>query len=594
MKQGTTRLVMTSIVLLSLFSQGAMAYDYQKDGIYYCRLNPYELEVTYKESTYNTYEGDIIIPNYVVINGSTYQVSSIGENAFRSCSNLLSIALPSSVIWIKDNAFYECTNLKSITIPYGVTQLGDYVFYKCNMLSNVSLANSLTTLGKGTFYGCKSLISIEIPESITALDGNNFQNCISLEAIALPSTLKKISSNVFSNCKSLKTIKLPEGLTEIGSSAFSNSGLYSVRVPNTVITIQNAVFSGCLSLAIVVLGKNLQQIKHLSFHGCSSLSKIFSFNNNPPILEHYVHSDWTGTWEYDVFEESHYSTVKIYVPYNCKSRYRSANYWGNFWSIEEFDTNSFDDNVLDPPIYEINGHEYKDLGLPSGNLWATCNIGANNQEESGAYFAVGETEPKSTYTWSNYKYANGNNTSITKYCSREDYGNVDNKTRLDDLDDAAYVNWGSAWHTPTRDEGEELINNCTWIWIQRNGRYGYHVTGPNGNSIFLPASGYMYYYVNQDNIMGQYMESSYIYETSNLLGFYDTYKSAWYWCGARCQGYTVRPVASKNASGITTLTKNDIGITSIYNIEGVKTNTLKRGINIIKQSDGSTKKILIK
>ncbi|MBP5713472.1 MAG: leucine-rich repeat domain-containing protein [Prevotella sp.] len=598
MRKITIQFVLATIFLLTALSQSVMAYDYLQDGIYYNRLNPYELEVTYSESTYNTYEGDIYIPNYVTINEKTYEVSSIGENAFRNCAKLSSVVLPSTLVWIKDNAFNGCINLNSISIPYGVTQLGNNVFANCNTLSNVSLPNSLTTLGIGTFANCISIASIEIPESITTLEGENFSGCLSLEKIVLPNTLKKISGTfVFGNCQSLKTIKLTEGLTEIGSYSFSGSGLYSIVIPNSVTTIQNAAFNGCLSLAVVVFGTGLQQVRYMSFYGCPSLSKIFCFNTYPPELEHYVHDDWLWYGEYDVFDESHYSTISIYVPYNCLSYYQSANYWNRFSSIEEFDTNSFDDSILNPPlppVYEINGHEYIDLGLPSGNLWATCNVGANSKEESGYYFAFGETEPKELYLWSNYKYANGSKTTITKYCSSSDYGTVDNKTKLDNEDDAAFVNWGSAWHTPTREEGEELVNSCSWTWMQVNGRNGYKVTGPNGNSIFLPASGYMYYYVNQDNVGGEYMESSYIYDTANILGFYESWHSAWGWCGSRCQGYTVRPVALKEYSGIESPTIMNASTKGIYNLGGIKTDKLSRGLNIIKQSDGTTKKVWIK
>ena len=136
--------------------------------------------------------------------------------------------------------------------------------------------------------------------------------------------------------------------------------------------------------------------------------------------------------------------------------------------------------------------EYVDLGLPSGIKWATCNVGATTPEDSGDYFAWGETEPKTTYSWSTYKYYNGTDDTMTKYCTSSSYGTVDNKTVLELEDDAAHVNWGGNWRMPTRAEQEELIdtNNCTWTWTTQNGVKGYKVTSVvNGNSIFLPAAG---------------------------------------------------------------------------------------------------------
>ena len=137
-----------------------------------------------------------------------------------------------------------------------------------------------------------------------------------------------------------------------------------------------------------------------------------------------------------------------------------------------------------------NGHGYVDLGLSV--KWATCNIGANSQEEHGDYFAWGETTIKEQYLWSTYKYGT-NRSQLIKYCNNSSYGKdgfTDNKTVLDPEDDAATANWGGTWRMPTKAEQDELCNNCTWNWTTQNGVNGYKVTGPNGNSIFLPAAGF--------------------------------------------------------------------------------------------------------
>ena len=135
--------------------------------------------------------------------------------------------------------------------------------------------------------------------------------------------------------------------------------------------------------------------------------------------------------------------------------------------------------------------EYIDLGLPNGTLWARCNVGANQPEGYGGYFAWGETEPKDDYTGGTYKWAYTEDGKMyyTKYNTNSTNGAVDKKTELDPEDDAATVNMGPEWRMPTRDEITELVENCTWEWTQLNGVNGYQVTGPNGNSIFLPAAG---------------------------------------------------------------------------------------------------------
>ncbi|MBQ9559522.1 MAG: hypothetical protein IJV08_06005 [Bacteroidaceae bacterium] len=157
---------------------------------------------------------------------------------------------------------------------------------------------------------------------------------------------------------------------------------------------------------------------------------------------------------------------------------------------EQTDPSSGED---DPVPGGNDTHEYVDLGLPSGTLWATCNIGAEHPEDYGDYFAWGETTTKSTYDWSTYKYYNGSTSTLTKYNNSSSYGTVDNKTELDPSDDAAYVNWGANWCMPTEAQFTELISSSytTTAWIIQNGKYGRKITSKsNGNSIFLPAAGY--------------------------------------------------------------------------------------------------------
>lgn len=144
-----------------------------------------------------------------------------------------------------------------------------------------------------------------------------------------------------------------------------------------------------------------------------------------------------------------------------------------------------------------------DLGLPSGTLWACCNVGASVPEEYGDYFAWGETEPKSYYQYSNYKLMTmifGHDCEGCKYTIDDNYVDAcwynnkifigDNKTELDLEDDAAYMNWGEGWRMPSDDQYYELLTRCTWTWTTENNVYGRKIVGPNGNSLFLPAAGY--------------------------------------------------------------------------------------------------------
>ncbi len=168
-------------------------------------------------------------------------------------------------------------------------------------------------------------------------------------------------------------------------------------------------------------------------------------------------------------------------------------------------------NTPDTPGGVVNGHEYVNLGLPSGTLWATTNVGAAAPEEYGDYFAWGETEPKNIYEESSYKWYNGSLGILTKYNTEYSYGPVDNKTVLEAADDAATVNWGRGWRMPTLAEWKELETFCAWTKTELNGVSGRFVVGPNTNYIFLPTAGYRSRFSttsNNTNNNGYYWTSS--------------------------------------------------------------------------------------
>ena len=196
-------------------------------------------------------------------------------------------------------------------------------------------------------------------------------------------------------------------------------------------------------------------------------------------------------------------------------------------------------------------HDYVDLGLPSGTLWATCNIGANTPEEYGDYFAWGETAPKDVYNWSTYQYCMGSYNILTKYCTNSDYGYngfTDNMTILLPEDDAATANWGNGWRMPTKEEWWELFDNTTNTWTTQNGVTGHLFTASNGNSLFLPAAGYRW-----DDDVFMYVGSDGYYWSSSLDT--DIPGSAWnfyfssddysvYYIYYRNDGHSVRAVRS--------------------------------------------------
>ena len=214
-------------------------------------------------------------------------------------------------------------------------------------------------------------------------------------------------------------------------------------------------------------------------------------------------------------------------------------------------------DISEPSGYH-RGYGYVDLGLPSGTLWATMNVGADSPEDYGDYFAWGETESKDYYGWDTYKWMTDGMSSwmgVNKYTYPDGETSAvwydengefigDNKTVLELADDAANANWEGDWVMPTNEEQLELSQYCTSVITRLDGVVGRMFTGPNGNSIFLPAAGYRDYsglYGAGPN--GRYWSSS--LSTYDSDGAYVLYLGSDipYWsCSDRYYGLSVRPV----------------------------------------------------
>lgn len=222
----------------------------------------------------------------------------------------------------------------------------------------------------------------------------------------------------------------------------------------------------------------------------------------------------------------------------------TTNSKGKLWSFQSLGENQ----------YRINGHVFVDLGLPSGLLWAATNVGAETAADGGCYFAWGETDmtTKSLYNWSTYKHG-------TSFTNLTKYNYDDGRSVLEEEDDAASVNWGTACRMPTNDEFVELLNtaHCNWAWTSQNTSSGSPFLGSqvtsfyNGSSIFLPASGYhngwglynhgvlSFYWSSRASIGSSKYECFSAYCIKIDSGIYK-----WEY-GNRYNGFVVRPVAEK-------------------------------------------------
>ena len=205
-----------------------------------------------------------------------------------------------------------------------------------------------------------------------------------------------------------------------------------------------------------------------------------------------------STMENPTVDDSHTSTTNWNEPYVCTimGLEQGRKYHVRAYALKGTDCFYGEDKsfTTEGAYYgNLNGHEYVDLGLPSGTLWATCNIGADCFWNTGDFIAWGETAPKDEYSWTTYKYAEGAPDQLTKYCNNPGYGYngfTDNLLVLEACDDAATVNWGEGWYTPTWEQWMELSSYTNVVWTCWNGADGELYTGRNGRSIFMPISTY--------------------------------------------------------------------------------------------------------
>ena len=449
---------------------------------------------------YTSSDGNIVTPNAPYVFGANIVsneyvegrgvlifdsfVAQIGNEAFRNCTNLVSISIHDGIDYIGHNAFEGCSNLTGISIPNGVQWIGTNAFAGCTSLTDVDISDSVTGIYSGIFKGCTSLSSITIPDSVTWLAEEAFSGCINLIDVVLPQYLSGIGSSYFYDCSKLPRIVLPDGTRRINSSAFYGcENLSNITLPDGVKVVDFWAFGNCTSFTHFVFPESVTEIGMSVLNGCSNLMSITVLSETPP------------RGDMSMFDNT--NDCPIFVPAGSVDAYKAANRW-----------DVYADRIQAIPS-PIPVPEAIDLGLPSGIKWASFNLGASKPEEYGDYYAWGETEPYYSnldpltwkegkdegYWWPSYRWCMGSDNTMTKYCSNSSYGYngfVDGKTVLDPEDDASHIYLGDDWRMPTDAEWTELRENCTWTWAIRNGINGMLVSATNGNSIFLPSAGYCF------------------------------------------------------------------------------------------------------
>lgn len=226
-------------VLVALFTLYANAYDCEIDGIYY-NLNVIDhvASVTYKSyDSYSwkyisPYQGEVNIPPTIIYQNTPYEVTEIGEGAFGDCIGLTSVIIPESVTTIGKYAF-TCTGLKSINIPKHVAVIGLGAFQQCNELVSVDIPTDVTTIEASLFSGCPKLVSVTLPQGVTEMGNAVFFACKSLTSITIPRNVKNMGMTVFSDCSKLQYITLLNNVVEEGKDIFKKLGSIPLLVEIT-------------------------------------------------------------------------------------------------------------------------------------------------------------------------------------------------------------------------------------------------------------------------------------------------------------------------------------------------------------------------
>lgn len=238
-------------LLCSLYLQASSTYDFKVDGIYYNILSStdFTCSVTYGSSDYNSYSGDIVIPEQVTYKNQTYTVTTINGLAFWKCAQLTSVNLPNRITTIASNAFIGCKSLKSIVIPPLVTKIPSNCFEDCEDLSSIDLAN-VTTIEGSAFSDCSSLESLFIPKSVTKVS-SAFYGCKSLQTVIFENGTEELElyTRMFSDCL-LDSVYLGRNISD-GRPFEYNKSLRSIYISDAVTSLPAQPFYNCTNLQYV-------------------------------------------------------------------------------------------------------------------------------------------------------------------------------------------------------------------------------------------------------------------------------------------------------------------------------------------------------
>lgn len=377
-----------SSVAVDIITQGTLGEEVLKQVNYLNEVNHLTISGVINDTDINTIRNSM--PNLVSVDLSEVNMESvpanflyekralskvilpnnakvIGSEAFRYCSRLRDVVLPSSleridyavffesgietieiptgVTMIGNSAFDDCYYLKTVNIPIGIKRLEERVFSSCKSLNTITLPDSITYIGSYAFEGCSSLTSIELPKELTRIDREAFARCTRLDTIYFPEKLTSIGYCAFYECTSLKHLTIPSSVLTLDDGAFhSCRGLLDAFILDGVTYIGHHAFNGCYNLSEVTLPSTLRECSYEIFIACSKLSKVTCNAFFPPAVGEIVPNN----------------TCTLYVPELTLNRYKLANNWSLFSKIEPI-SGIYPANIS---VYKEESLTIPDTGLP--------------------------------------------------------------------------------------------------------------------------------------------------------------------------------------------------------------------------------------